>query len=67
MIEQAKFTFSPLGKALEKQTMTIEGQERKYVEAVKDVKPAGQQQKPKSIEEIFSKQPENNEIKTKEE
>ena len=28
MIEQAKFTFSPLGKALEKQTTTIEDQRK---------------------------------------
>ena len=27
IIEQAKFTYSPLGKALEKQTRTIEGKE----------------------------------------
>ena len=29
IIEQAKFTFSPLGKAFEKQTKTIEEQGRK--------------------------------------
>ena len=28
IIEQAKFTYSPLGKALEKQTKTIEDQEK---------------------------------------
>ena len=33
MIEQAKFTYSPLGKALEKQTKTIEDQERKQIDA----------------------------------
>ena len=31
MIEQAKFTYSPLGKALEKQTKIIEAQGRKEV------------------------------------
>ena len=29
IIEQAKFTYSPLGKAFEKQTKTIEDQEKK--------------------------------------
>ena len=29
IIEQAKFTFSPLGEAFEKQTKTIEDQEKK--------------------------------------
>ena len=29
IIEQAKFTYSPLGKALEKQTKTIENQRKK--------------------------------------
>ena len=29
MMEQAKFTYSPLGKVFEKQTKTIEKQEKK--------------------------------------
>ena len=32
-IEQAKFTYSPLGKAFEKQIKTIQDQEKKQVEA----------------------------------
>ena len=35
MIEQAKFTYSPLGKALEKQIKTIKDQVRKQVETSK--------------------------------
>ena len=35
MIEQAKFTYSPSGKALEKQLKTIEGQGKKQVETLK--------------------------------
>ena len=35
IIAQAKFTYSPLGKALEKQIKTIEDQGRKQVEAFK--------------------------------
>ena len=35
-IEQAKFTYSPLGKALEKQTKTIEDQGNKQVKAIDD-------------------------------
>ena len=33
IIEQAKFTFSPLGKAFEKQIKTIEDQEEKQIKA----------------------------------
>ena len=33
IIEQAKFTYSPLGKAFEKQTKTIEDQRNKQIEA----------------------------------
>ena len=36
IIEQAKFTYSPLGKAFEKQTKTIEDQGEKQIKAVKD-------------------------------
>ena len=36
MIEQTKFTYSPLGKAFEKQTKTIEEERRKHVEAIED-------------------------------
>ena len=35
IIEQAKFTYSPLGKAFEKQIKTIEDQGIKQVEALK--------------------------------
>ena len=38
MIEQAKFTYSPLGKAFEKQIKTIEDQGQKQVEALKTFK-----------------------------
>ena len=38
IIEQARFTFSPLGKALEKQIKTTEDQEKKQVDALKDLK-----------------------------
>ena len=41
-IEQAKFTYSPLGKAFEKQTKTIEDQGEKQIKAIQD----------KSIEKI---------------
>ena len=36
MIEEAKFTYSPLGKAFEKQTKTIEDQREKQVESIKE-------------------------------
>ena len=38
IIEQAKFTYSPLGKAFEKQTKTILDQGEKQIKAVRDDK-----------------------------
>ena len=38
IIEQTKFTYSPLGKAFEKQTKTIEGQGKKQVDALESLK-----------------------------
>ena len=39
VIEQAKFTYSPLGKAFEKQTKTIEDQGEKHVGDLKNSRP----------------------------
>ena len=39
IIEEAKFTDSPLGKAFEKQTKTIEDQEKKQTDILKTLKP----------------------------
>ena len=39
IIEQANFTYSPLGKAFEKQIKTIEDQVKKQVETLKGLKP----------------------------
>ena len=36
VIEQAKFTYYPLGKALQKQTKTIEGQEKNQIKAIEN-------------------------------
>ena len=36
IIEEAKFTYSPLGKALEKQTKTIEDKGEKQIKAIQD-------------------------------
>ena len=38
IMEQAKFTYSPLGKAFEKQTKTIEDQGEKQIKAIQDNK-----------------------------
>ena len=38
IIEQAKFTYSPLGKAFEKQTKTIEDKGEKQIKAIQDNK-----------------------------
>ena len=56
--EQAKFTYSPLGKASEKQIKTIEDQKEKQVKALEDLKS-------KSIEGIFPEVYESVEIKNK--
>ena len=42
IIEQAKFTYSPLGKAFENQIKTIEDQGEKQTDALKDLKPKEQ-------------------------
>ena len=39
IIEQAKFTYSPLGKAFEKQIKIIEDQGEKQTDALRDLKP----------------------------
>ena len=39
MKEQTKFTYSPLGKAFEKQTKTIKDRQEKQREAIKDKRP----------------------------
>ena len=62
IIKQAKFAYSPLGKAFKKQIKTIEDQGEKQVEALKDLKPKEQI---KSIEGIFPKGYESVEIKNK--
>ena len=36
IIEQAKFTYSPLGKTLEKKTKTIKGQGEKQIKAIEE-------------------------------
>ena len=36
MIQQAKFTYSPLGKAFEKQITTIEDQGEKQIKAIQN-------------------------------
>ena len=42
IIKQARFTYSPLGKAFEKQIKTIEDQGQKQVEALESLKPKEQ-------------------------
>ena len=39
IVEQAKFTYSPLGKAFEKQIKTIEDQGKEQIDALADLKP----------------------------
>ena len=53
IIEQAKFTYSPLGKAFEKQTKTIKDQGEKQVDALQSLKPSDKQLP--SIRDFISK------------
>ena len=43
IIEQAKFTYSPLGKAFEKQIKTIKDQGKKQVDALENLKDQSKQ------------------------
>ena len=54
IIEQARFTYSPLGKAFEKQIKIIEDQGQKQADALKDLKPKEQT---KLIEDKSNDQP----------
>ena len=56
IIDQATFTYSPLGKASEKQIKTIKEQGKKQVEALKVLKPEGNKEDIKSIEGFFLKE-----------
>ena len=46
IIRQAKFTYSPLGKAFEKQTKSIKDQGKKQVNALKSLKPSDKELTP---------------------
>ena len=61
VIEQAEFTYSPLGKAFEKQTKTIEEQGKKQVEVLEVLDPE-KNHKLKSIEGLFPKEMRNDEV-----
>ena len=62
IIEQDKFTYSPLQKTFEKQIKAIEDKGIKQVEALKSLKPE-ENQELESIEVFFLKKMRNNEIK----
>ena len=62
IMKKANSTYSPSGKSFEKQIKTIEYTIREQAEVLKVFKPAEHWQKPKSIEAIFPKDLENNEI-----
>ena len=62
IIEQARFTYSPLGKAFEKQIKTIEDQGQKQVEALNTLKSNNQL----TIENVIPKNALNNDEAKKE-
>ena len=59
ILEQAKFTYSPLGKGFEKQIKTIEDQGKKQVDALENLKPKEQT---KPIEDKSNNQPKSTTI-----
>ena len=61
IIEQAKFTYSPLGTGFEKQIKTIQDQGTKHVEALKALKPK-ENQELETTEGLFRKKIRNNKI-----
>ena len=63
MIQQAKLTYSPLGKAFEKQIKTIKNQRKKQVETLKALKSEENKQYIKLIDTFFPKDIRTNEIK----
>ena len=63
IIEQAKFTYSPLSKVFEKQIKTTKDKGTKQVEALKALKLEKNKEDITSIEEIFPKVMRTNEIK----
>ena len=62
-IEQTKFTYSPLGKAFEKQIKTIEEQGQKQINTLEVLKPEENKEEIKSVEGLFPKGIGTNEIK----
>ena len=63
IIEQTKFTYSPLGKAFEKQIKIIECQGIKQIEALKALKTEENKEDIKSNKGIFTKGMRTKEIK----
>ena len=62
IIEQAKFTYSPIGKAFEKQIKTIEDRGQKQVEALSTLKSNNQL----TVEDVIPKKALNNDKAKKE-
>ena len=62
-MEQAKFAYSPLGKALEKQTKIFKVQRQKRVKALEVLKPDENKEDTKSIVGLFPIDMRTNEIK----
>ena len=65
IIEQAKFTHSPLDRSFEIQIKITEDQGRKQDEVLEVLKPKENKQSIKPVERVFPKEPRTNEIKIK--
>ena len=62
IIEQAKFTYSPLGSAFEKRIKTVEEQGKKQVKTLEGLK-SEENHETEAIEGLFPKKIRNNKIK----
>ena len=63
VIDQARFTCYPFGKAFEKTIKTVTDRIRKQVEELKALKPKANKEEKKSVEGIFPKDTRTNEMK----
>ena len=63
IIDQARFTYYPLGQAFEKTIKTVKDRIIKQVEELKALKPKANKEDKKSVEGIFPKDTRTNEMK----
>ena len=65
IIEEAKLTYSPLGKALKNKEKQLKSKQKKQLKALEVLKPEENKEEIKSVEGLFAKYMRTNEIKNK--